>query len=87
MHILLAKNDVDFKIFVCRTVTLVIRVFPRFVLCFRYINVAVVLLLICYTAPTDLHFNWTLIDHVSKHEVIEPYVAVDNACHKKHTRC
>jgi len=57
------------------------------VLCFRYINLAVVLLLICYTTLTDSNFNWTLIDHVSQHEVIEPYVTVDKACHKKHTRC
>jgi len=39
-----------------------------------------VLLLICFTAPTDSNVNWTLIDHVSKHEVIEPYVPVDKAC-------
>jgi len=39
-----------------------------------------------YAVPTDSNFSWTLIDDVSKHEVMEPYVTVDKACHKKHNR-
>jgi len=40
-----------------------------------------------YVVLTDSNFNWTLNDDESKHEVMEPYVTVDKACHKKHTRC
>jgi len=39
-----------------------------------------------YAVPTDSNLNWTLIDDVSKHEVMEPYVTVDKACHKKRNR-